>query len=55
MKAVLGEDGDGIVAALNMCGRFFLNMWGDETAKEHEAAYDSGNAFMLNLGPILHL
>ena len=45
----------GRIAALNMCGRFFLNMWGDETAEGHKATYDSGNAFILNLGLILHL
>ena len=45
----------GRIAALNMCGRFFFNVWGDETSEGHEAPYDSGNTFMVNLGLILHL
>jgi len=46
----------GRIAALNACGRYAFNAWGDETADGAKLDEDfSSNALLVNVGLILHL
>jgi hypothetical protein len=46
----------GRIAALNICGRYAWNMWGEETGDGAKVDKDfSGNSLVINAGLILHL
>jgi hypothetical protein len=46
----------GRIAAFNVCGRYSLNMWGEETGNGIKIDDDfGGNALVINAGLILHL